>query len=768
MERCDFASVAKIIRNDLLDGNFENQTEFVETLFASYLEENDVLFDMGLLNRWLNGLARLSPAISQFYQRDAKNREALAVTLEDAMIPCLSDSAMVCQKIYELLIHDPSISERKKQELCRRYPCDTDAEEASFIAGVLIFGMTRPFQAHDIRKPNPIGAAALSPIVRDYILGNEAPKPCAHFCGRDEELKTLHETLTSHRVVFLEGVAGIGKSEIAKAYAREHKKEYTNIIYLMYSGDLRRDIADMYFADDLPSDTDESRFNRHDRFLRTLKEDSLLIIDNFNVESIKEHFPIFLHHYRCRIILTTRNHWPGQRSLHIDRIANDETLFQLMVQFYPDAEKKRPFFLKLMMLLQYHTLIIELAARLFGSGMLTPEVAGALFCFHGMKISSKDKIRILKDGKQIQNTFAEHIHVLFGLYRLSETQQDILRCMVLIPATGIPMRLLGFWMGFKDLNDVHELIDLGLLKQIPGNRVALQNTLRQVCRAEMETSVSRCQMLLEPLRMTCQLHGVDVPEYQLIFQIINLTIRYAQKDDIPYYFLLLEDAFHYLEKYRFRSGMEKIIQEISVQIHKGNGTPKDRAILLDCKAQMADDPQESLKLMQQALALLPDITEENALLVSNLNANIGGTYRMMGQYDLAKQHMETAMLILEQYHMTEYHDCYAQIINYAMLLGDMGEPAKGLIGLKKAEQLIQDVNPHSYDHGILLQAKGTLQLSVGDMDNALSNLRHSLHCFARAFDGDEALLAVKRKEIEDVLQMVGLPQDTAQKLLNEQ
>ena len=294
MERCDFASVVKIIRDDLLDGDFDNQTDFAETLFSSYLEENDVLFDMGLLNRWLNGLARLSPAICQFYRRDAKNREALAVTLEDAIIPSLSDSAMVTQQIYELLIHDPSISERKKQELCRRYPCHTDAEEAAFITDVLIFGMTRPFQAHDIRKPNPNVAAALSTLVHDYILGNEAPKPCAHFCGRDEELKTLHETLISHRVVFLEGVAGIGKSEIAKAYAREHKEEYTNIIYIMYSGDLRRDITDMYFADDLPSDTDEARFNRHDRFLRTLKEDTLLIIDNFDVRSIKERFLIFL------------------------------------------------------------------------------------------------------------------------------------------------------------------------------------------------------------------------------------------------------------------------------------------------------------------------------------------------------------------------------------------------------------------------------------------------------------------------------------------
>ena len=42
MKRCDFASVAKIIRDDLLDGNFDNQTDFAETLFSSYLEKNDV------------------------------------------------------------------------------------------------------------------------------------------------------------------------------------------------------------------------------------------------------------------------------------------------------------------------------------------------------------------------------------------------------------------------------------------------------------------------------------------------------------------------------------------------------------------------------------------------------------------------------------------------------------------------------------------------------------------------------------------------------
>lgn len=766
MERCDFASAAKIIRDNILDGNFDNQTEFAETLFSSYLEESGVIFDMGLLNKWLNGLARLSPAIGQFYQRNAKNRESLAITLEDALIPCLSDSAMVTQQIYELLIQDSSVSERKKQELAQNYPCKTDKEEAAFIANILIFGMTRPFQAHDIRKPNNPSTVLLSPLVRDYILGNEVPKPCAHFCGRDQELKAVHEGLRRHRMLFLEGIPGIGKSEVAKAYAKEYRKEYTNIIYIMYSGDLRRDITDMYFADDLPSDTDEERYNRHDRFLRTLKEDTLLIIDNYDMQSLKEHFPDAILNYRCRVILTTRNHWPGQPSLRIDRIADDEALFQMIANFYPEAESKRNLIEKMMMLLQYHTLILELVARLLGNGIMPPEVIAGMFAVYGPKLKVRDRIKIIKDGKNKKDTFAEHIHSLFGLYNLSESQQDIMRCMVLIPPTGIPMRLLGRWMGFKDLNDVNDLIELGLLQQMPGNKVALQSTLRPICRVEMEVSVLRCQMLLEPLRFTCQLHGVDVPDYKLISQIVNNTIWYAQKDDMAYYLLLLEDAFQYLEKYRYLSGMQKILHEMEVRIHQNAGTEKDQAILLDCKAQLESDPQESMKLMQQALSLLPEITEDNALLVSNLNANIGGTYRMLGEYALAKQHMETAMHILEKYDLVGYHDSYAQIINYAMLLGDMEEPEKGLAGLEKAEKLISDVNPHSYDHAILVQARGTLQLVMGDMDNAVPNLQYALRLFARAFDGDMTLLAEKQQEIGEMLQTVGLPQETVQKLLN--
>lgn len=105
MERCDFASVTMMIRSNLLEGTFDNQLEFAESLFSSYLKEHEVFFDTGLLNKWLNGLARLSPAIGQFYWKSSHHQQDLAVTLEDVILPCLSDSAIVVENVCHLHLH---------------------------------------------------------------------------------------------------------------------------------------------------------------------------------------------------------------------------------------------------------------------------------------------------------------------------------------------------------------------------------------------------------------------------------------------------------------------------------------------------------------------------------------------------------------------------------------------------------------------------------------------------------------------------------------
>ena len=50
---------------------------------------------------------------------------------------------------------------------------------------------------------------------------------------------------------------------MAKYYASRNKKKYTNIIYLFYSGSLRKDIAAMEFSDDTSDMDEDALFDSH-------------------------------------------------------------------------------------------------------------------------------------------------------------------------------------------------------------------------------------------------------------------------------------------------------------------------------------------------------------------------------------------------------------------------------------------------------------------------------------------------------------------------
>ncbi len=106
--------------------------------------------------------------------------------------------------------------------------------------------------------------------------------------------------------VFPGGIPGIGKSELAKEYAKRHKNEYTDIVCIAAQKDLRRTIAAMDLADDVDGGAEGSRFRRYERFLRTLREDTLLIVDNYNIPPAEDEYLDELLRYGCRVPITPR------------------------------------------------------------------------------------------------------------------------------------------------------------------------------------------------------------------------------------------------------------------------------------------------------------------------------------------------------------------------------------------------------------------------------------------------------------------------------
>lgn len=150
----------------------------------------------------------------------------------------------------------------------------------------------------------------------------------------------------------------------------------------------------------------------------------------------------------------------------------------------------------------------------------------------------------------------------------------------------------------------------------------------------------------------------------------------------------------------------------------------------------------------RAIALLGETTEENALLAANLNANLGGYYRELGKMEQAREYMEKAVRIIEDYGLAYYHDTAAVITNYAMLLTETGNAETALFALKKlSDMMCLSVSEKSLDRAVILEAMGNACAALGDFPQAASYLRKSLDIYELVFGADPDKLETKKQEL---------------------
>lgn len=596
-------------------------------------------------------------------------------------------------------------------------------------------------------------------MVADYIYENEVPKPCRHFCGRDSELDALHKLLTDEGKVFLHGIAKIGKSELAKAYAKQYKKEYTNILYIIYSGDLMRDVTGMDFSDDLPEDTDDERFRKHNRFLRSLKEDTLIIIDNFNTTATKDTFLSVMLKYKCRLLFTTRSRIESRPCMLLEEISDRNILFELAGHYYTDACDYKTVMEQIIETVHFHTFAVELSARLLQTGILEPEELLKKLEEEKAGMSATDKIGITKDGESRRATYYDHIHTLFSLYNLDKMQTEIMRCLSLIPLSGIPSKLFAAWLRQHDMNNINDLVEMGFIQPKSGRMITLHPMLQEITITDTKPSVTNCHTMLGYLQkeVFCY-HGIDVPYYKLLFSTTLNINDLIEVDDKEFYLRFLEDAFAYMDKYHYEEGMKKVVAEIKNLLNNSIiGTASDKALLLDYKAAMADQTSKAIKLEQQALELITEINADNALLVSNLNANMGALYHKTNKNDLAAYHMEQGISILEKYGLIYMNQSIAQICNYAVLLHDMGESERGLSALRRCAKTVKEHNFElSSDYAAIQEAMGNINLACGRLDKAREHLQKALSIYEQLWSDEPQLIEAKQEEILQQYAAAGL------------
>ena len=571
---------------------------------------------------------------------------------------------------------------------------------------------------------------------------------------KKQELVSLYKPSDS-RLLFLAKVLSFGmERQFIKRDTRNQKLIAGGVlspIVLDY-------IMDMDFIDDPPEISEQERFQRHNRFLRSLKSDTLLIIDNFNVTSTQDSCLSVVLKYRCRVLFTTRSQLSEYCSFQLKELKDIPTLFQLTSVFYSEAEENRAIVEKIIETVHYHTFAVELAAKLLENGILTPEQLLIKLQEEKASLHNEDKIKVMKDGQSKKATYYNHIHTLFSLYSLSRKQQDIMCNMCFMPSSGISARIFSKWLELPTLNDVNDLIETGFVQSSLRHTISLHPMIQEIAVSETAPSVTSCHTLLDSLQKICLMHGIEVSYYKKLFQTVENIMLFIEKDDIPQYLLFLEDVFPYMEKYHYQKGMKKIIQELQHFIKANTyGTASDRALLLDYQATLEPKTEKAIKLEKEALAQIKETTKENAHLVSNLHSNLGGLYRINGQLDLAKRHMKMGISLLQQYQLLYTNDSIPQINNYAVLLIEIQEPDLALSALQKLAQIIKEYNSnHCLDYAQVQESLGSICLITANISQAKTHFKKALKIYEDIWADEPELIEEKYQAIQELYPQAGI------------
>lgn len=536
-----------------------------------------------------------------------------------------------------------------------------------------------------------------SPDLSETLLSGRVPSCTKDFLGRKKELSEVTAALKNNPLLFITGIAGIGKSEFAKYFAKKNEKKYTNIIYLYYTGSLKKCIAELEFASDTAEMTEVELFESHYKILQTLYPDSLIIIDNFNVLPKDDDFFREFMKNRFQILVTTRCRPTALNALEIKELNKEKELCELFYRNCPSSKSEPELVAEIIDLLNAHTLTVSLAAlTLEASGMDMEEFLYELKTT-GIRTDISEEVELYKDEAFSYGKMMEHLRKLLQLSRLSTEQLDILRNLCLLPTSGVSKPMFKQWLQLESLNDVNHLIRYGFITDDTENKkISLHPLIQEIAFDETFPTITACSNLMNSLHLICLVHGLEIRRPEMVVQSLISVIERIIVDIPAEYLLFLQDTFPYFEKYLVTDYLLRLVERIAFMMEQHHlNTPRDRALLLDYKAELFVLRKEYANALKKRLKAIQIIETDDTMdvcvitLHSNLYNNLSNTYLYLKKTKEAAEALKKAFEIRKKYEhlgLMESHDTLQQMANLAnmLIIGNELSQARELLSLYDA------------------------------------------------------------------------------------
>lgn len=343
---------------------------------------------------------------------------------------------------------------------------------------------------------------------KEKLLSSKTVLPTKTYVGRKDISQEIEGKFSEgNKVVFLHGIGGIGKTQIAKKYVFDHRQQYDTVIFATYEGDLKSLIINetpfvlepaivRKMKENGQMETDEEFYARKLAKIKELSDErTLIVIDNFDEEYKDEFLDLFDGPYR--LLITTRVNYAKTiyPQVEVNPLQSKEELIELFFNNYDGdvISKDDPHLMDLFKLVNYHTYTIELLANHMENSLQSvDEMIEALKSNGILSINEEVTNAEMKTSIAYQNLLK-----MYNMSSLNEQEVSALRFFLFVPIEGIPSIYVKMWGGDEIFKTIKELEKRSWVIRGSNNGYTLHPIVYQIIKNNVEISHSLCKEFLD-------------------------------------------------------------------------------------------------------------------------------------------------------------------------------------------------------------------------------------------------------------------------------
>lgn len=390
----------------------------------------------------------------------------------------------------------------------------------------------------------------LSDIDEVYLL-DSFQYDSAYFVGRNEEMEEIAAILATNQLVFLSGIGGIGKTELAKQYANKYRSQYDTVTFSVFEKNIETLVCDEILIHNVERDENEADADYFNRKIRILKQiatpKDLIIIDNFDVDS-DENLEI-LFRCPCKFIITTRMDFRdyNYKQVDVDRLRDLNDVLGLFYTYnnkdYQGEENEAVE--KLVDYVDRHTMTVELIAKyLRNSEELPAQLYGKFLQRAGTANTGEVNVKQRKDFRLRSESVNDHLRILFDVSAFDSIEQEIIRSLSLLAGIRIGKSRFHELCAAEDgENRLELLIRNGWVEySAASGKISLHQVIQDLVYKDLAPNAENCPSIVEGMGKYIDTEPANDTENSVKHKLFEIFMERLSGNNLPYAKLCLKYA----------------------------------------------------------------------------------------------------------------------------------------------------------------------------------------------------------------------------------